>query len=90
MTVQDNLADLRRHAADFAERTGFTFTVLDPANRDVIGCVYLYPSTSTTHDVAVQSWVRADRADLDAPLAAAVASWLAESWPWKHPDRCGR
>jgi hypothetical protein len=90
MTVQDNLADLRRHAADFAERTGFTFTVLDPANRDVIGCVYLYPSTSTTHDVAVQSWVRADRADLDAPRAAAVASWLAESWPWKHPDRCGR
>jgi hypothetical protein len=59
MTVQDNLADLRRHAADFAERTGFTFTVLDPADRDVIGCVYLYLylylSTSTTHDVAVQS-----------------------------------
>jgi hypothetical protein len=40
--------------------------------------------------VAVCSWVRADRADLDAPLANAVANWLAESWPWKRPDRCGR
>lgn len=90
MTVQQNLADLRRHADDFVKRIGFTFTVLDPANQDVIGCVYLYPSKSATYDVTVCSWVRADRADLDAPLANAVANWLAESWPWKHPDRCGR
>jgi hypothetical protein len=44
MTLEANLADLRRHAADFAGRTGFTFTVLDPDEDDVIGCVYLYPS----------------------------------------------
>jgi hypothetical protein len=40
--------------------------------------------------VRVRSWVRADRADLDAPLADAVANWLAQSWPWKHPDHCAR
>jgi hypothetical protein len=90
MTPEQNLADLRRHADDFARRAGFTFTVLDPRDSDVIGCVYLYPSSSEEHDVTVQSWVRADRAELDAPLADAVARWIATDWPWTRPDRCGR
>ena len=90
MPAEDNLRDLRRHAEDFAERKGFTFTVLDPADEDVIGCVYLYPSRSEDHDVEVQSWVRADRAELDVPLADAVADWIATAWPWQRPDRCGR
>jgi hypothetical protein len=91
MSLEANLIDLRRHAADFAARRGFTFTVLDPADGvRVIGCVYLYPTTSPDHDVTVQSWVRADSADLDVPLADAVAAWLADEWPWKRVDRCGR
>jgi hypothetical protein len=90
MTLEENLADLRRHAEDFARRAGFTFTVLDPSDNDVIGCVYLYPSASEEWDVTVQSWVRADRADLDVPLADAVARWIAADWPWKRVDRCGR
>jgi hypothetical protein len=91
MSFEANLSDLRRHAADFAARRGFTFTVLDPADSDVvIGCVYMYPTTSATYDVTVQSWVRADRADLDVPLADAVAEWLAAEWPWERVDRCGR
>ncbi|HEU4568725.1 MAG TPA: hypothetical protein VFR99_11880 [Marmoricola sp.] len=90
MTLERNLADLRRHADDFAHRRGFTFTVLDPVGRDVIGCVYVYPSPSDDWDVTVQSWVRADRAELDVPLADAVARWLATDWPWTRVDRCGR
>lgn len=89
MTPEQNLADLTRHAADFESHRGFTFTVLDPTDRTVIGCVYLYP-TKTDADVCVQSWVRADRAQLDAPLADAVAAWLHDAWPWRNPDRCGR
>jgi hypothetical protein len=90
MTLERNLADLRRHADDFARRVGFTFTVLDPDDGDVIGCVYLYPSTSEEWDVTVQSWVRADKAHLDGPLADAVARWIATDWPWNRVDRCGR
>jgi hypothetical protein len=90
MTLEENLADLRRHADDFARRTGFTFTVLNPAHGDVIGCVYLYPPASEDWDVAVKSWVRVDRASLDVPLADAVARWLADEWPWQRPDRYGR
>ncbi len=90
MTPDANRADLSRHAADFEARTGFTFTVLDTTDADVIGCVYLYPPESEGHDVSVQSWVRADRAELDTPLADAVSSWIATDWPWKRPDRYGR
>ena len=90
MTLEENLSDLRRHADDFARGGGFTFTVLDPGDNDVIGCVYLYPSASQDWDVTVQSWVRADRSGLDVPLADAVARWLATDWPWDRVDRCGR
>lgn len=90
MTLEENLGDLRGHADDFVRGKGFTFTVLDPMDGDVIGCVYLYPSKSEQWDVTVHSWVRADRSDLDGPLADAVAGWLAADWPWKRVDRCGR
>lgn len=90
MTLEANLSDLRRHADDFAARRGFTFTVLDPGDGDVIGCVYLYPAADADHDVTAQSWVRADRAGLDGALADAVAGWLAEVWPWRRVDRAGR
>lgn len=90
MSLEDNARDLRRHEADFAACKGFTFTVLDPEDGDVVGCVYLYPPEREGHDVTVQSWVRADRQDLDVPLANKVAAWLATDWPWERPDRCGR
>jgi hypothetical protein len=90
MSLEENLSDLRRHAGDSTKGTGFTFTVLDTVDDDVIGCVYLYPPASEEYDVTVQSWVRADRAGLDVPLAAAVANWVATDWPWERLDRCGR
>lgn len=81
MSLEDNLADLRGHAEDFAARRGFTYTVLEAGTDDVIGCVYIYPSKRTGYDVDVRSWVRADHAELDQPLSAAVANWLSTDWP---------
>ena len=37
MTLDDNLADLRRHVDDFTRGVGFTFTVLEPGGSGVIG-----------------------------------------------------
>jgi RimJ/RimL family protein N-acetyltransferase len=90
MPPERNLTDLIRHADDFAARTGFTYTVLDPADGDVIGCVYLYPSDRDGFDAQAHSWVRADRADLDRPLWQAVSAWLAECWPWRAVDYAAR
>ena len=84
MSLAENLADLERHASDFAAGRGFTYTVLD-AGDDVIGCVYVYPAEDDVHDASVQSWVRVSRAELDPVLRAAVAGWLASSWPFRRP-----
>jgi hypothetical protein len=90
MSLEDNRRDLERHARDFAERSGFTYTVLDPATRDVIGCLYIYPSKRHDRDAEVLMWVRASRAELDGPLWEAVREWLARDWPFTAVDSHGR
>jgi hypothetical protein len=90
MSLAENAADLARHERDFAARTGFTYTVLEPATGEVIGCVYLYPPRRPGYDVDVRSWVRADRAYLDLPLSELVRRWLAECWPFAAPDYAAR
>jgi hypothetical protein len=90
MTLEENLADLKRHARDFAERTGFTYTVLAPGSDDVLGCVYIYPARDARHDAEVASWVRASVPELDRELHASVSCWLADAWPFaavKYADR---
>lgn len=89
MTLEENRADLERHQRDFAGRTGFTYTVLDPADGDVVGCLYIYPLKEEP-GAHVTSWVRADRAELDAPLAEAVAAWLEDAWPFDRVLYLGR
>jgi hypothetical protein len=84
--LEDNLADLRLHAADFAARRGFTYSVLSPADRDVIGCVYIYPGKEPGYDAWVRSWVRASHAHLDGELRRTVADWLAAEWPFDRVD----
>ncbi len=82
MTRDENLSDLRRHADDFHNRNGFTYTVLDPVGEDVIGCVYIYPGSAGDRAARVLSWVRKSRAHLDAPLWRAVSQWLEVDWPF--------
>ena len=82
MTRDENRADLQRHADDFRTRKGFTYTVLDPAGRDVIGCVYIYPVRDSGYDACALSWVRESHAHLDTPLWRAVSEWLESDWPF--------
>jgi hypothetical protein len=89
MSLEENLGDLQRHAADFAARRGFTYSVLDPDTDEVIGCVYIYPSKDDDHDVRVESWVRASRAELDTALVHAVSDWLDADWPFSRVDYRG-
>ena len=90
LTAEDNALDLARHAEHFAERFGFTYTVLDPNTSEVIGCVYLYPPRTARYDVDVRSWVCADRPELDKLLHDTVCQWLAERWPFVAPEYAAR
>ncbi|WP_030961856.1 hypothetical protein [Streptomyces sp. NRRL S-378] len=49
---------------------------------DVIGCLYVHPARQAPDRIQVSSWVRADRAHLDAPLRDAVLTWLHAAWPF--------
>ncbi len=78
MSLEANLADLVRHAEDFEDRSGFTYSILD--GDDVIGCVYIYPSE--TEDAAVRSWVRASRSGMDVVTWRAISTWIETDWPF--------
>jgi hypothetical protein len=91
-SLDQNEADLRGHEADFADRTGFTYTVLD-SDDEVIGCVYVYPPSDgdpPDADANVRSWVRADHAAHDVDLYRAVVAWLDGTWPFTHVRYAGR
>jgi hypothetical protein len=89
MTLEENRAHLERHARDFAARSGFTYTVLDPSDRDVIGCVYIYPDNEGGDDAVARAWVRANRAGCDAALRELVSRWLVEAWPFERVSYAG-
>jgi hypothetical protein len=88
MGLAENLVDLEQHAADFDNRVGFTYSILDGA--EVIGCLYLYPSDASAHDVDVRSWVREDRATMDVVVWRAVTDWLSAEWPFDNPRYADR
>ena len=98
MSLGDNLRDLERHARDFAERRGFTYTVLSADTGDVIGCVYIYPArgsepaggAASPRRAVVLSWVRADRAALDPDLHDTVLAWLERDWPFNSIEYAPR
>jgi hypothetical protein len=83
-TVALNLVDLGWHQKEFALRRSFAYTVVTPDESQVIGCVYVNPST--THDARVTLWVRASayREGLDPVLEQTVRAWLAAEWPFER------
>jgi hypothetical protein len=88
MTLERNLEDLVRHAKDFHERRGFTYSILE--SDDVIGCIYIYPSRLQGHDAEISSWVRESRAESDTAVREALAMWVDEAWPFSNPSYAGR
>lgn len=88
MSLERNLEDLERHARDFAERRGYTYSILE--GEDVVGCIYIYPSKTPDHDAVISSWVTGSRADSDEAVRDALGEWIDEVWPFSSPHYAGR
>lgn len=88
MSLEANLKDLDMHARDFKEGGGFTYSVLD--RDEVIGCVYIYPTSEPGHDASVRSWVRHSRSEMDVVVYKAVAEWIRASWPFESAQYAPR
>jgi hypothetical protein len=88
MSLEANMSDLVQHAKEFEQRTAFTYSVLD--DDEVIGCLYINPTTTASHDAFVTSWVRESRATVDSVVWRAVSEWLTSSWPFANPEYASR
>lgn len=92
LTLHQNTIELGWHQTEFQLRTSFAYTVVSPDEKQVLGCMYMYPTRKPGYDVEITMWVRQSEADtgLDEHLFETVENWVATSWPYKHPAYPGR
>lgn len=85
-TLEENRADLIRHETEFDARIAFAYSVLAPATDEVIGCVYIKPSSSA--DAEVYLWMREKEhtAGMTPELFVTVQAWLSRCWPFATID----
>jgi hypothetical protein len=90
----ENLADLERHAREFAERIAFAYALLSPDGERYLGCLYIKPikSTHAAYDAQAFFWLStlADRGDLARRVLADLQAWLKTAWPFKAAAFPGR
>jgi hypothetical protein len=92
LTLEQNLIDLGWHQKEFQRRRSFAYTVVNLAETQVLGCVYINPTPKRGHDAVVYFWVRQSELGkgLDARLSSAVRSWIAKDWPFENAAYPGR
>ena len=88
MTVEQDRADLLRHEREIAAQETFNYAVLDAAESELLGCVYVDPpeASSPPGTDAVVSWWLVDAmagSDLERALADALPGWLADTWGFR-------
>jgi RimJ/RimL family protein N-acetyltransferase len=91
-TIQENLADLKRHQQEFEARVAFAYTVVSLDETRVLGCVYINPSEDENTDAEVYLWVRQSEYDqgLDPILFETVKRWLEQTWVFNRIEYPGR
>jgi len=91
-TLEENLADLKRHQQEFLRRKAFAYTVVSLDETRVLGCVYINPPKNIDADAVVFMWVRQTEYDkgLDEILFDKVRNWISSDWPFKKVDYPGR
>ena len=88
MSLEENLADLEKHAAEFEARVAFAYSILD--GDEVIGCVYVNPPRDDATDAHVRSWMTEGRAEMDPVVWATLSGWLIDAWPFSNIEYASR
>ncbi|MDQ7993317.1 MAG: GNAT family N-acetyltransferase, partial [Propionicimonas sp.] len=92
LTRAEDEADLARHEAEIARHESFNYALLDAAESELVGCVYIDPPEKPGADAEISWWVRDEHAgsELEAALDALVPAWIARAWPFDEPRYIGR
>jgi hypothetical protein len=85
MTFEADRRDLARHERESVAQVTFNYAVLDEAEAELLGCVYIDPvdARSPPGSDAVVSWWLVDDAigsDLEEALDDFVPRWLTDVW----------
>lgn len=87
-------ADLERQEREMEQHVSFSYGILDEAEQELVGCVYLDPPRGGRRDVALMvdvmvdvdvSWWVVDShvgGALDRELPGVLRSWLSREWPF--------
>jgi len=92
LTLEQNLIDLGWHQKEFQTRRSFAYTVVDPSESRVLGCVYIEPTRRRGYEAEVFLWAHQSElaGGLELRLHAAVKEWIARAWPFKSVGFPGR
>jgi hypothetical protein len=85
MSYQADKEDLARHEAEIAAHETFNYAILDDAETELLGCMYIDPPgpRSPPGTDAVVSWWVVDRergGDLERAVDEFAPGWLAGDW----------
>ncbi|MGH3880157.1 MAG: GNAT family N-acetyltransferase [Actinophytocola sp.] len=91
MTYEQDRADLARHEREIAAHESFNYALLDLAETELLGCVYIDPPEKQGADAEVSWWVVTDRSGtaLAAALDELVPRWIDRVWPFERPRFVG-
>jgi hypothetical protein len=92
LTLEQDLIDLGWHQKEFQRRRSFAYTVVNPSESMVTGCVYINPTSKRGYDAVVYLWARQSElsSGLETRLYAAVKEWVAKEWPFERVAYPGR
>ena len=90
MSFETNKSDLVRHEKEFNSRVAFAYAVLNLAEDNYLGCIYINPTEQVDYDCEVYLWVKDTEVALDQALFKTVKDWLNNEWPFKQCAYPGR
>lgn len=92
LTFEQDLIDLGWHHKEFQRRSSFAYTVVSLDESEVVGCLYINPTTKTGYDANITMWVRSSVVDkgYDKILFESVKQWVTKDWPFKKVAYPGR
>ncbi len=92
MTVEDDLAELVRHADEMTRNESFNYALFDERETALLGCVYIDPPERVGADAEISWWTVNEHADGPAGQALDdfVPAWIAAEWPFVAPRAIGR
>ena len=85
MTLEQDREDLLHHEQEIAAQITFNYAVLDEAESELLGCVYIDPPDERSPegaDAAASWWVVDKEAggELERALDGFVPRWLSDTW----------